>query len=99
MTSGSPKLAQNERPDVAAIAESEARYQATEAALRKSEEMLRRTQAIAHVAGWSYDIAEGKFAFTDNALRVMRWQTSDGDQLDFGKAIHPDDMPRVTECW
>jgi signal transduction histidine kinase/ActR/RegA family two-component response regulator len=99
MTSGSPKLAQSDCSGAAAIAESEARYKATEAALRKSEEMLRRTQAIAHVAGWSYDIAEGKFTFTDNALRVMRWQTRSGDLLDFGKAIHPDDLPRVTECW
>ena len=70
-----------------------------EIALRKSEEMLRRTQAIAHVIGWSFDIAQGKFTMSGDAVRMMRWQTQTGDLLDFASSIHKDDLPRVRTAW
>ncbi|MDB4933515.1 MAG: Blue-light-activated protein [Labilithrix sp.] len=70
-----------------------------EVALRQSEEMLRRTQAIAHVVGWSFDIAESKFTISRDAMRQMGWEASDGELRDFNSAIHPEDLPRVRTAW
>jgi two-component system, cell cycle sensor histidine kinase and response regulator CckA len=67
--------------------------------IAQGEEMLRRTQAIAHVAGWTFDVAEGKFTIPDDAVRMMRWQSDDGDLLDFASSIHADDLPRVRTAW
>ena len=70
-----------------------------EAALRQSEEMLRRTQAIAHVVGWTFDIAGGKFTMCREAMRRMGWETPSGELCDFNSAIHPEDLPRVRTAW
>jgi two-component system cell cycle sensor histidine kinase/response regulator CckA len=70
-----------------------------EVALRQSEELLRRTQAIAHVVGWSFAIAEGKFTMSPDGARMMGWQTDNGGLLDFAKSIHEDDLPRVRTAW
>jgi PAS domain S-box-containing protein len=39
--------------------------------LRQSEEALRRAQAIAHVTSWSFDIASGTLATSDEGERLM----------------------------
>jgi two-component system cell cycle sensor histidine kinase/response regulator CckA len=70
-----------------------------EAALRQSEEMLRRTQAIAHVVGWTFDIAESKFTMSRDAMRQMGWETASGELCDFNSVMHPEDLPRVRTAW
>ena len=63
-----------------------------ELALRQSEEMLRRTQAIAYVVGWSFDIAEGSFASSEDESVSMDWRATT-------PALHPDDVARVRAAW
>jgi len=66
----------------------------TEEALRLSEQMLQRTQAIANVAGWTYLIEPERLV-----------TTPDGEQLlDRGRApafenIHPEDLPGMEAAW
>lgn len=44
--------------------------QAAEQALREKEQLLAEMSALAHVGGWSYDPAAGKFSWTDEAARI-----------------------------
>jgi PAS domain S-box-containing protein len=70
-----------------------------EVALRESEAMLKRTQAIAHVVGWSFDIAKGEFAMLPDGAQMMRWRTASGELIDFASHVHPEDLPRVRVGW
>lgn len=64
-----------------------------ELALRRSEEMLQRTQAIAHVVGWSYDIASDLFTSTGEGHEMI------GQCLRRPELLHPEDVQRVAEAW
>ena len=71
-----------------------------ECALQKSEEMLRRAQAIAHVASWSYDIKTDRFDISEEGWRMMGGRTSDPPSAkDLMKVVHPDDREQVEIAW
>jgi two-component system cell cycle sensor histidine kinase/response regulator CckA len=67
-----------------------------ELALRKSEEMLRRAQAIAHVTSWSFDIATSMFSISDEGTQLMSGEYAHADVI---RTVHPDDAARVDAAW
>jgi len=70
------------------------------AALRASEAALKRSQEIAHVGHWSWDIHTNRVTWSDEMCRIFGVDPAafDGD-LDevIQRTIHPDDRKRVLE--
>ncbi|MFM8445710.1 MAG: PAS domain S-box protein [Methylococcus sp.] len=71
-----------------------------EAALRFSEENLRRAQAVAHVGSWYLDIATEELECTEETYRVLGLEP--GGYLDWEliwSRVHPADLERVRAAW
>jgi len=63
-------------------------HKKAEAALRRSQQLLQRTQAIANVAGWTYSIGAG--TLTSDAR---------GESLFDLNQVHPEDRERLYKAW
>ncbi len=73
---------------------------ATETARRRSEDTLRRAQAIAHVGSWSYDVQADTFDSSDEGARICGWSPAERHSMaDLERLIHPDDLGRVQAAW
>jgi PAS domain S-box-containing protein len=72
-----------------------------EAALRESEERLRRAQEIAHLGSWDLDLAENKLTWSDEVYRIfgLAPQEFSATYEAFLDAIHPDDRAAVDAAY
>ena len=61
--------------------------------------LLRKTQTIAKMSGWSYDLDSRKFQVADDALGFSPTDFSESTEADLTKFIHPDDYDRVNLAW
>jgi two-component system cell cycle sensor histidine kinase/response regulator CckA len=68
-----------------------------EEALRRSQELLQRTQALANVAGWTYQI-ESKLLLTSERGEHLLDRQAGCSEQDL-KNVHPDDLPRLQAAW
>jgi PAS domain S-box-containing protein len=66
-----------------------------EETLARSEALLRRAEAMAHVAGWTYDVDAGVYASSEEGSRM--YGTPDGPftDADVERMVHPDDRELV----
>lgn len=71
-----------------------------EAALRQSEALLAKAQAIAHLGGWYWNIQTDDCAWTDEAYRIFGWapQAFKVSMDRFLSSIVEADRPRVQEA-
>ncbi|WP_455220800.1 PAS domain S-box protein [Kaarinaea lacus] len=69
-----------------------------EAALRQNEFLLAKSQEIAHIGSYSWDLKTNKFAWSDemhNIFGITREEfDGNGDKV-ISKAIHPDDREKL----
>ncbi len=70
-----------------------------EEALRKSEQSLKKAQAIAHLGSWEWDIQSGQLAWSDEIFRIFGRQPGlfVPTYETFLDASHPDDRPLVAQ--
>jgi two-component system, cell cycle sensor histidine kinase and response regulator CckA len=61
--------------------------------------LLRKTQTIAKMSGWSYDLDSRKFQVADDALGFPATDLTESTEADLTKLIHPDDYDRVKLAW
>ena len=64
-------------------------------ALRRSEELFRRAEAMAHVASWTYSLADGVVTTSDEGRRLYGWGPGPHRMEDLLALAHPDDRPQV----
>lgn len=74
--------------------------QRMELALHRSEDELRRAQAVAHVGSWRLDVRENELLWSEEAYRIFgvppgRPMTYEG----FLERVHPDDRQYVDLRW
>ena len=65
-----------------------------EEALRRSEESLRQSQAVAHLGHWSWDVRRDSVTWSDEMVRLAGHDPAmfDGDvDAALARALHPDD--------
>jgi two-component system, cell cycle sensor histidine kinase and response regulator CckA len=67
--------------------------------LQRNMTLLRKTQSMAKMSGWSYDIATGKFSNTDELQRIFPRSAREYSADQFIELVHPDDRQRVNEIW
>ena len=69
----------------------------TEAALRASEAMLKRTEAIAHVGSWEWDVATDTVQWSDELFRIFQRNLTEGAPsfAEHPALYHPDDLERL----
>ena len=69
-----------------------------EEALRRSEQSLKQSQAVAHLGHWTWDVRRDTVAWSDEMLRMAGLDPAayDGDvDSAIAQAVHPDDAPRL----
>jgi len=72
----------------------------TEAALRRNQCMLARTEAIAHVGGWEWEVSRGIVTWSDEMFRIFKLDPANGaptlaEQRNY---YDPDDMAKLLEA-
>jgi PAS domain S-box-containing protein len=72
-----------------------------EEALRASEAMLRRSQAIAHVGSWEYDLRANRLTWSDEVYRIFGLPPAafGATYEAFLAATHPDDRAAVDAAY
>ncbi len=70
-------------------------------ALLRSEALLARTQAIAHVGSWELDLAADRLTWSDEVYRIfgLEPQEFEATYNDFLEIIHPDDRLMVDAAY
>jgi len=65
--------------------------------LRENEERLRRSQEIAKIGSWDWDIVTNEVIWSDEIYRIFGWQRSHKKMAfrDISRAIHPDDRQEL----
>ncbi len=73
----------------------------TEDALRKSEELLKKTQEIARIGSWEIDIATGNITWSEQAYRIagMRPEKTPMTYRSFLEIVHPADREAVDRAF
>ncbi len=68
--------------------------------LLKNKDLLLRSQQIAHVGSWEWDIASGQLIWTDETFRIfgLHKETDNPDYDMFINCIHTNDRKRVTQA-
>ena len=68
-----------------------------ETELHRSSESLKTTQRIAKLGGWSWDIATGELAWSDEIFRIFGYRPQEFPPTyeTFLAAVHPDDREKV----
>ena len=64
-----------------------------EEALRRSEGLLGRAEAMANVAAWTFEAAGGVFVSSEAGSRVCGWAPGPHGQDELFKGVHPADLP------
>jgi PAS domain S-box-containing protein len=70
-----------------------------EAALRHSEEMLRRAQRIGHIGSWVFEVHDGAFFGSEEGNRICGWDPVPRRAEELLALVHPDDLPRMQTAW
>jgi PAS domain S-box-containing protein len=70
-----------------------------EEALRRSEAMLLRAQAIGHIGSWTYDVAEGVFIGSEEGYRMCGWGPGPHRGEELLAIIHPEDLSHMQAAW
>jgi PAS domain S-box-containing protein len=70
------------------------------AALRHHQEMLERTEAIANIGSWEWDVAKGVVTWSAELFRIFQRNPADGapSLAEQSEVYFPDDMLRLTEA-
>ncbi|HPC02319.1 MAG TPA: PAS domain S-box protein [Syntrophales bacterium] len=73
---------------------------AAERMLRRRQEMLTRTENIAHIGSWEWDVATDAVTWSDELYRILQRDPPAGDPSFSGYAglFHPDDGVRIREA-
>jgi two-component system, cell cycle sensor histidine kinase and response regulator CckA len=66
-----------------------------DAALRRSEELLRRAETIAHLASWTFNVADGVVLASGGSRSLFGWDDGPHRLDDLMALVYPDDRPRV----
>lgn len=70
------------------------------AALRESEGMLQRAQAVAHMGSWCHDLISGEIEWSPEAREILGFSPGlSPDYLRFLDCIHPADREHVQAAW
>jgi PAS domain S-box-containing protein len=77
------------------------RLKATNEALRKSEKLLFRAQAIAHTGSWELDLPADSLTWSDEVYRIFGYDPQEfpATYEAFLAAVHPDDRAAVNEAY
>ncbi|PTD95362.1 sensor domain-containing diguanylate cyclase [Pseudothauera lacus] len=76
------------------------RIDTTTAALRDSEEMLKRAQSVARLGCWHYVPAEDRLIWSEEIYRIFAIDpATPPDYALFLARVHPDDRERVDAAW
>jgi PAS domain S-box-containing protein len=100
----SPALSQAEAAALRArIADLEAALQekeAAEAGLRRSQAMLARTESIAHVGSWEWEVATDTVTWSDELFRIFQLAPAlvAPSYAEHPRLYHPHDMARLSEA-
>jgi PAS domain S-box-containing protein len=73
----------------------------TEERVKKSEASMQRTQSIAHVGSWQFDLETNCLDWSDEAYRIFGVppEKFNGTYEAFLKTVHPDDRERVNTAY
>ena len=72
----------------------------TQAALRASEAVLKRAQAVARMGSWRLDIPQGSLAWSDETCRIFGVPAgSPVTRAQFYTFVHPEDRAVVDRAW
>ena len=66
-----------------------------EMASRRIENLLRRTEAMAHIASWTLTVEDGAVVTSDEGDRLFGWAPGPRRLEDLISIVHPDDRLRV----
>ncbi len=66
-----------------------------DAALRRNEELLRRAEALAGLASWTLNVADGTVHTSEQGSRLFGWDPVPHRLDDLLTLVHLDDRPRV----
>ncbi len=90
-------LARREHKRALALATSERRLSRLVDELGESRAMLARTEQLAHIGSWEYDVASGKIRWSEGMYTIYEMDPSlpAPDLKDHGRILHPDDFPAV----
>jgi PAS domain S-box-containing protein len=82
---------------VAERAAGELERQQAEAALRCQQEMLARTEGIAHVGSWEWEVAPDRVTWSEEMFRIFQRDPQAGAPsfAEHAPLYHPDDWPRL----
>lgn len=72
-----------------------------ESELTRKEDLLNRSEAIAHVGTWEYNLADDRLTWSDEVYRICGL-TPDEDQPDYNdflKLVHPDDRDMADQAY
>lgn len=72
-----------------------------EDALRKSEALLKKSQAIGHIGSWEMDLASNRLIWSDEVYRIFGLRPRDFNATyeAFLEYVHPDDRLRVDNAY
>ena len=82
------------------IVREEAERKKSEESLRRSREMLARTEGIAHIGSWEWEISTGKVTWSDELFRIFGFAHGEKapNWADQYKLYHPEDVKRLREA-
>ena len=70
-----------------------------EEAVKKSQESLTRTQSIAHLGGWEWDLVAQETTWSDENYRISGYEPGDWEPTfeKFMETVHPDDRDMIMQ--
>jgi PAS domain S-box-containing protein len=71
-----------------------------EEALRRNQAMLARTESVAHLGSWEWDVATDTVTWSDELFRLFQRNPADGAPSfeEHTELFHPEDMQRLQEA-